>query len=1130
MKTATTKETGHMMRRLIGGCGALTVLASMLLSCLESGNPVSGGETQNEEYVAVYMPDGVTPARNAVVKIIPSDRYQPVGQPKVTGRSGIRLLTTDANGQFKVPSLPDSMYNVFMERDSVKAFQKSVLIASSGHLVTDDTLQATGSFSAYVALEPNDMDKIRSVVVQILGSDIEYCNVDEGGMFTFSGLADGTYRLRLETNLEEYSPVFFDMPIKTSVDSIFPDTIRLPFNGIYVVRNVESCYDTGKGIIRLSWAPSEYSDVLDYVIFRDPMSSLSYSSQIYGSTLDTSFFDTIYNVDKRTGLHSLTDTNTYRFKYRVAIRNNSVKTGETHGITSETAYPPLLVKSEFNFWIADSSVFPLSISDSVSIIVSASNPNRTIHSISWAIGFPDNIVQTNIVEPSGRLGFDTLSWAFPDTGREWVYAINEDGAGSKWIDSTSIQIHSLPPIPTAHPDTSVSVNDTVYLRAHVIDNGTIERWRWKFGHNSWSESATGDTFVVCPSIASPSFVCSLQVTDDDGMVSYDFVNIQVLTMPPTIRTQGDTTVSIADTVYLTAVVSDNGIIKKWEWKLGNQIWTETSSADTFVIVPNTSQTAFTCSLRVTDDDGLTASSAFSINVETMPPFANAGTDVSVSVNDTIHLQGSASDNGEILKYEWSFGNNVWFECSGPDTFIIAPPDPTGFLACSLRVTDDDSLQDTDVVVISVTDRAPFVIASADTAVVIGSRIHLQATAQDDGKIEMYEWLMGDSLIVRTTSGLASFDAPIEPGTYTCAVRVIDDDGRSHVDRAQVAVGLFAPLVVYSQDRGAKSVFAADMDRDGDVDIVSASFHNDAIRWHENNGTTDFPVHNLACTADGPSSVLAVDFDKDGDMDIVASSYSDDAIRWYENNGTQMFMEHVIFDRADGAECIVVNDIDKDGDLDVVSTSVRDNSIRWHENKNFYAFDTHIVCSLGDYPISVSAVDLDGDSDIDIVSGSLNARSVRWYENNGMQGFSEQTVDSRALGVLSVHCVDFDRNGTMDILVGDRDQVRVYENSGSKSFTPRVLYNNPGGQYITIPVDIDLDGDIDVISGSRGHFKIRFHENLGGYRIGTTTAYGTSRSISLFSADLDSDLDYDILSASSDDNHIRWLENHFERIE
>ena len=69
--------------------------------------------------------------------------------------------------------------------------------------------------------------------------------------------------------------------------------------------------------------------------------------------------------------------------------------------------------------------------------------------------------------------------------------------------------------------------------------------------------------------------------------------------------------------------------------------------------------------------------------------------------------------------------------------------------------------------------------------------------------------------------------------------------------------------------GATRVYAADMDGDGDMDIVSASQQDDTIAWYENNGAADpsWTAANIATSADGAFSVYAADMDGDGDMDL-----------------------------------------------------------------------------------------------------------------------------------------------------------------------------------------------------------------------------------------------------------------------
>ena len=86
---------------------------------------------------------------------------------------------------------------------------------------------------------------------------------------------------------------------------------------------------------------------------------------------------------------------------------------------------------------------------------------------------------------------------------------------------------------------------------------------------------------------------------------------------------------------------------------------------------------------------------------------------------------------------------------------------------------------------------------------------------------------------------------------------------------------------------AYSVFAADIDNDGDMDVLSASYNDDKIAWYENDGAADpsFTARTISTSADGARSVFAADIDGDGDLDIVSASSIDNKIAWYENDGT-----------------------------------------------------------------------------------------------------------------------------------------------------------------------------------------------------------------------------------------------------
>jgi hypothetical protein len=61
--------------------------------------------------------------------------------------------------------------------------------------------------------------------------------------------------------------------------------------------------------------------------------------------------------------------------------------------------------------------------------------------------------------------------------------------------------------------------------------------------------------------------------------------------------------------------------------------------------------------------------------------------------------------------------------------------------------------------------------------------------------------------------------------------------------------------------------------------------DDKIAWYENDGRQTFTTHTITTSCRMVhSSAYAADVDGDGDMDVLSASYEDDKIAWYENDG------------------------------------------------------------------------------------------------------------------------------------------------------------------------------------------------------------------------------------------------------
>ncbi|MCR9100369.1 MAG: VCBS repeat-containing protein [bacterium] len=333
--------------------------------------------------------------------------------------------------------------------------------------------------------------------------------------------------------------------------------------------------------------------------------------------------------------------------------------------------------------------------------------------------------------------------------------------------------------------------------------------------------------------------------------------------------------------------------------------------------------------------------------------------------------------------------------------------------------------------------------------------------------------------------------------------------------------------------GAYAVFAADLDGDGDMDVLSASFNDNKIAWYENLGGGSFgPQQVISTIMNGTLSVHAADLDGDGDVDVLSASGYDDKVAWYENLGGGSFgPQQVLTTNANGAISVHASDLDGDGDLDVLSASVFDDKIAWFENLGGGAFSgEQIIAMDADGAYDTYAADLDNDGDMDVLTASGFDDQIAWYENLGGGTFgSKQVITSSANLARSVYAADINLDGHMDVISASfqDDKIAWYENLGGGTFSAqKIISFAANGALSVYAVDMDNDGDPDVLSASQYDDEIAWYENLGDGTFAPQSIIdgNADGAISVYAVDLDGDGDPDVLGAANYDDEINWYEN------
>ena len=156
----------------------------------------------------------------------------------------------------------------------------------------------------------------------------------------------------------------------------------------------------------------------------------------------------------------------------------------------------------------------------------------------------------------------------------------------------------------------------------------------------------------------------------------------------------------------------------------------------------------------------------------------------------------------------------------------------------------------------------------------------------------------------------------------------------------------------------------------------------------------FASHIITTSADGANSVYAVDVDGDGDMDVLSASINDGKIAWYENDGSENFTTRNITTGADGPTFSLCGRCGWRRGYGCTFRGFFEGKIAWYENDGNENFTPHTI-TTGVNAISVYTADMDGDTDMDILSTSRWL--TIWLENDGNENFTLHAYTSRYAG-------------------------------------------------------------------------------------------------------------------------------------
>ena len=283
-------------------------------------------------------------------------------------------------------------------------------------------------------------------------------------------------------------------------------------------------------------------------------------------------------------------------------------------------------------------------------------------------------------------------------------------------------------------------------------------------------------------------------------------------------------------------------------------------------------------------------------------------------------------------------------------------------------------------------------------------------------------------------------------------------------------GFGAPTPIFTgANSGPDSLVAADVDGDGQPDLVVVLKNQSQVRAYMNSGGA-FAAGSSAPTGLEPVSLKAADLDNDGDTDFTVANRDSNSFSVITNTGGAL--SSADFGAGTEPRDAAPIDINADGQYEVAVSNHRDRTITVHASGT-YAIQQTLAVNPITRPEGLAVADLDGDGDSDLAAA------------------------------LSDDAVSF---------------AGLYFNSGTMLGGALNIATNGSNSGAIVAADFDLDGDIDLVTANQDSNNISVIDNAGGaFQPGAATPAGT-RPSAMTAADLDNNGSPDLAISNRDSNN------------
>ncbi len=334
-------------------------------------------------------------------------------------------------------------------------------------------------------------------------------------------------------------------------------------------------------------------------------------------------------------------------------------------------------------------------------------------------------------------------------------------------------------------------------------------------------------------------------------------------------------------------------------------------------------------------------------------------------------------------------------------------------------------------------------------------------------------------------------------------------------------GTFGAQVTYAAG-GPTSVTAADLNGDGNPDILSADYNSNQVSVRLGRGDGSFGTQATYATGNLPLSVTTGDLNGDGISDLLTADGGAGQVSVRLGRGDGTFGAQATYATGANPFSVSTADLNGDGSLDFLSADLVSNQVSVRLGRGDGTFGAQATYATGTQPTFATTSDLNGDGVTDFLSTDYGSNQVSVRLGKGDGTFGAQATYATGTNPYSVTTADLNNDGITDFVSSDfgSNQVSVRLGKGDGTFGAQATYAT-GTQPISVSTsDLNGDGIPDILSADFGSNQLSVRLGKGDGTFGAQSTYVTGTNPkSVATADLNGDGIADLLTADYNSNQV-----------